>query len=82
MYEPLSISLPSSFNCIETCLKEIKAIDRAIVKTIQGISPNALTSRKFVRLVFGANVGEVCPFLKKFLKNNLKFFLTYHQNAP
>ena len=43
MYEPLNISLASSFNCIETYQKEIKAIDKAIVKTIQGMSPNALT---------------------------------------
>lgn len=43
MYEPLNISLASSFNCIEAYQKEIKVIDKAIVKTIQGMSPNALT---------------------------------------
>lgn len=42
LYEPLNISLSSSFNCIETFKKEIKAIDFAIEKTIQGLFPNAL----------------------------------------
>ncbi len=39
----ISISLASSFNCIEAYQKEIKAIDKAIFKAIQGMSPNALT---------------------------------------
>ena len=43
MYEPINISLASSFNCIETYQKEIKAIDKAIEKTIRGMTPNALT---------------------------------------
>lgn len=43
MYEPINISLASSFNCIETYQKEIKAINKAIIKTIKGMSPNALT---------------------------------------
>lgn len=43
MYEPLNISLASSFNCIAAYQKEIRVIDKAIVKTIQGMSPNALT---------------------------------------
>ncbi len=43
MYEPINISLASSFNCIEAYQKEIKAIDKAILKAIQGMSPNALT---------------------------------------
>jgi len=43
MYEPINISLASPFNCIEAYRKEIRAIDKAILKTIQGMSPNALT---------------------------------------
>ncbi len=42
MYEPINISLASSFNCIEAYRKEIKAIDKAILKAIQGMAPNAL----------------------------------------
>jgi len=42
MYEPINISLASSFNCIETYQKEVKSIDKATFKAIQGMSPNAL----------------------------------------
>ena len=43
LYEPLNISLASSFNCIATFKREIKAIDAAIDKTIKGMNPNAFT---------------------------------------
>lgn len=42
MYEPLNISLASSFNCIQTYQKEIKLIEQAIEKCINGMNPNAL----------------------------------------
>lgn len=48
LYEPLNISLASSFNCIDTFKKEIKAIDDAIEKTIKGMNPNALTILKSI----------------------------------
>ncbi|WP_082976977.1 IS110 family transposase, partial [Clostridium coskatii] len=48
LYEPLNISLASSFNCIDTFKKEIKAIDDAIEKTIRGMNPNALTILKSI----------------------------------
>lgn len=37
MYEPINVSLASSFNCIQTYQKEIKLIDQAIEKCINGI---------------------------------------------
>ena len=43
MYEPLNISLASSFNCIHAYQKELKLIEQAIEKTLNGMSPNALT---------------------------------------
>ena len=43
MYEPLNISLASSFNCIHAYQKEIKLIEQAIEKCINGMNPNALT---------------------------------------
>jgi transposase len=43
MYEPLNISLASSFNCIHAYQKEIKLIEQAIDKTICGMNPNGLT---------------------------------------
>lgn len=41
MAEPLTLSLASSFNCINAYDKEIKAINQAIEKTIKGMNPNA-----------------------------------------
>lgn len=43
MYEPLNISLASSFNCIHAYQKEIKLIEQAIERCINGMSPNART---------------------------------------
>lgn len=42
MYEPLNISLASSFNCIHAFQKEMKLIEQAIEKCIHGMNPNAL----------------------------------------
>lgn len=39
MYEPLTISLASSFNCIHAYQKEIKLIEQAIEKCINGMNP-------------------------------------------
>ena len=39
MYEPLNISLASSFNCIHAYQKEIKLIEQAIEKCINGMNP-------------------------------------------
>ncbi len=48
MYEPLNVSLASSFNCIQTYQKEIKLIDRAIEKCINGMNPNAFLILKSI----------------------------------
>ena len=48
MYEPLNVSLASSFNCIQTYQKEIKLIDQAIEKCINGMNPNAFTILKSI----------------------------------
>lgn len=55
MYEPLNVSLASSFNCIQTYQKEIKLIDQAIVKSINGMNPNAFTILKPI-----PGIGPVC----------------------
>lgn len=48
MYEPLSVSIASSFNCIETYHKEMKAIDKAIERSIKGLDPNGYTVLKSI----------------------------------
>jgi len=48
LYEPLNISIASSFNCIDAFKKEIKGIDKAIEKAIAGLSPNTYTILKSI----------------------------------
>lgn len=43
LYEPLTISIASSFNCIRSFEKELKAIDKAILQTVQGLNPDEYT---------------------------------------
>lgn len=43
LYEPLNISLASSFTCINVFQKEMKLIEQAIEKCIKGLNPNAFT---------------------------------------
>lgn len=39
LYEPLTISIASSFNCISAFEREIKVIDKAIEKMLRGLNP-------------------------------------------
>ena len=43
LYEPLTISIASSFNCISSFEKELKAIDKAVLQTVQGLNPEEYT---------------------------------------
>lgn len=44
LYEPLTISIASSFTLISTYMAEIKAVNKAIEKTLRGLDPNAYQS--------------------------------------
>ena len=44
LYEPLNVSIASSFNCIETFKREIKVIDNAIEKEIKGLNDLSLSA--------------------------------------
>lgn len=44
LYEPLTISLSSSFNLISAYESEMKIINKAIEKTLRGLDPNAYQS--------------------------------------
>ena len=48
LYEPINVSLASSFNCIQAYLKELKLIDEAIEKCIKGMNTNAFTILKSI----------------------------------
>lgn len=39
----ITISIVSSFNCISSFEKELKAIDKAILRTVQGLNPGEYT---------------------------------------
>ncbi len=43
LYEPLTVSIASSFNCLSAYQSEIKRINKAIDKTLRGLNPNAVT---------------------------------------
>lgn len=40
LYEPLTIAIASSFNCLKAFEQEIKSIDKAIEKTVNGLNPS------------------------------------------
>lgn len=44
LYEPLTISIASSFTLISTYASEIKSVNKAIEKTLKGLDPNAYQS--------------------------------------
>ena len=69
LYDPINISLASSFNCIDAFKQEIKTIDKAILKTIAGINPNTYTilnSIDGIGPVFAAGmlaeIGDITAF--------------------
>jgi transposase len=44
LYEPLTVSIASSFNLVSTYENEIKAVNKSIEKTLRGIEPTAYQS--------------------------------------
>ncbi len=73
LYEPLSVSIASSFNYIETFKKESKAIDAAIEREIKGLNPNAfiiLQSIDGIGPVFAggivAEIGDISAFTSSY----------------
>jgi transposase len=40
LYEPLTIAIASSFNCLKAFEQEIKSIDKAIERTVNGLNPS------------------------------------------
>lgn len=69
MYEPLTVSIASSFNCIAAFEKEIKSIDSAIEKGIKGLNTNeyqCLLSIPGIGPVFAAGIlseiGSISAF--------------------
>lgn len=69
LYEPLTVSISCSFNCIRAFDKELKAIDGAIARTVRGLNPveyQVLTSVPGIGKVYAigilAEIGSIRCF--------------------
>ncbi len=73
MYEPLNVSIASSFNVIKALENEIKAVDKAIAKTIKG-----LNTTEFQSLISIPGIGPVLAsgILAEIVLLLLRFFIT------
>lgn len=73
LYEPLTISIVSSFNCISSFEKELKAIDKAIFQTVQGLNPEeytVLNSIPGIGKVYSASILAKIGSVKAFKSAN------------
>lgn len=73
LYEPLNVSLASSFNVIKTFEAEIKSIDKAIEKNIKGLTTNeyqSLMSIPGIGPVFAAGILSEIGSINAFESNN------------
>lgn len=72
LYEPLTISISCSFNCINAFEKELKAIEDAIARTVSGLNPveyQILTSIPGIGKVYASGILAEIGSIKCF-KNN------------
>jgi transposase len=72
LYEPLTVSISSSFNCISAFEKELKAIDDAILRTVNGLNPveyQVLNSIPGIGKVYSSGILAEIGSVKCF-KNN------------
>lgn len=73
LYEPLTVSISSSFNCISAFKKELKSIDDAILKTVNGLNPieyQVLNSIPGIGKVFSAGILAEMGSIRCFPNNN------------
>ena len=69
LYEPITISISCSFNCITALEKELKAIDAAILKTVSGLNQKeytVLNSIPGIGKVFSAGILAEIGTVKAF----------------
>lgn len=73
LYEPLTVSISSSFNCISAFEKELKAIDDAILRTVKGLNPveyQILNSIPDIGKVYSAGILAEIGSIKCFRNND------------
>jgi transposase len=73
LYEPINVSLASSFSIIQTITKEVKLIDKAIIKAIKGLDTNeyhSLISIPGIGPVFAAGILAEIGSIRAFDSND------------
>ena len=73
MYEPLTVSIACSFNCIRAFEKELKTIDAAILACVKGLNPTEyqiLLSVPGIGKVYAAGILAEIGSIKYFPNNN------------
>lgn len=73
LYEPITVSLASSYNCIKTYQAEVKRIDKAIEKAIKGLNTNeyqSLLSIPGIGPVYAAGILSEIGSVKAFPNND------------
>ncbi|TCK90555.1 transposase IS116/IS110/IS902 family protein [Natranaerovirga hydrolytica] len=73
LYEPLTVSISSSFNCISAFNKELKAIDAAILQAVKGLNPveyQVINSIPGIGKVFSAGILAEIGSIRCFQNNN------------
>jgi transposase len=73
LYEPLTISITSSFNCVSAFEKEIKIIDKAIENAIKGLNPaeyQCLTSVPGIGPVYASGMLAEIGTMQNFKNEN------------
>ena len=73
MYEPLTVSIACSFNCIRAFEKELKTIDSAILNSVKGLNPTeyqVLLSVPGIGKVYAAGILAEIGSIKYFPNNN------------
>jgi transposase len=73
IYEPLNVSIASSFSIIQTITKEVKLIDKAITKCIQNLNTNeyqSLISIPGIGPVFAGGILAEIGTIKAFKSND------------
>jgi transposase len=73
LYEPITISIATSLNCINAFKSEVKKLDKAIEKTIKGINTNeyqSLLSIPGIGTVFAAGILAEIGSINTFSSHN------------
>lgn len=71
LYDTLNTAIGASFNCISSLEKQIKELDKAILKAVKGLSSNeyqCLLSIKGIGPVFAAGIIAEIGFISRFPK--------------